>query len=70
MTVDPRGLPFAAWLTAFVPVAVLVLGSGSLLLAQAAIFAIGACLGCVVYLRWRRFTVRRTPSRHFEGAHA
>jgi len=43
--VDPRGLRFAAWLTAAVLAVVLVTGSGPLLAAQAAVFAVGAFLG-------------------------
>lgn len=101
MTVDPRALRFAAWLTTIVLVLVLVLGSGWLLLAQTAIFAIGAVAGLrfspyglvfrrlvaprlgppgqtepaapprfELYLLWRRFTVRRNPSRHSEGVPA
>ena len=41
MYVDPRGPRFGAWLTSAVLVAVLVSGSGWLLLAQAAVFAVG-----------------------------
>ncbi|MPZ96215.1 MAG: DUF4395 family protein [Propionibacteriales bacterium] len=48
--VDPRGLRFAAALTAVVLAAVLVTGSTWLLAAQAAVFAIGAFAG-----------VRRSP---------
>ncbi|MDQ6875525.1 MAG: DUF4395 domain-containing protein [Actinomycetota bacterium] len=45
MSIDPRSPRFAAWLTSIVLAAVLVTGSGWLLLAQAAVFAIGAGLG-------------------------
>ena len=40
--VDPRGLRVVAWLTTAVLAAVLVTGSGLLLLAQAVVFALGA----------------------------
>jgi hypothetical protein len=40
--VDPRGLRFTAWVTTAVLAAVLVTASGWLLLAQAAVFALGA----------------------------
>jgi hypothetical protein len=43
--VDPRGLRFAAWLTAVVLAVVLVTGSGPLLAAQAVVFAVGAFVG-------------------------
>lgn len=45
MSIDPRGPRFAAWLTSIVLAAVLVTGNGWLLLAQAAVFALGAGLG-------------------------
>ncbi|MBA3249428.1 MAG: DUF4395 domain-containing protein [Geodermatophilaceae bacterium] len=45
MTVDSRGLRFAAWLTTAVLVVVLVTGSGWLLLAQSLVFALGAFFG-------------------------
>ena len=45
MKVDPRGMRFAAALTAAVLVAVLVTSSAWLLAAQAAVFAAGAVLG-------------------------
>ncbi|MGB9378497.1 MAG: DUF4395 domain-containing protein [Mycobacteriales bacterium] len=43
--IDPRGPRVAAWLTTVVLSAVLLTGSGWLLLAQAAVFATGAFLG-------------------------
>ncbi|MFE0464042.1 DUF4395 domain-containing protein [Kitasatospora sp. NPDC058965] len=43
--VDPRGPRFAAVLTTLVLLAVLATGSGALLAAQAAVFALGAGLG-------------------------
>ncbi|MEU8687285.1 DUF4395 domain-containing protein [Streptomyces sp. NPDC048665] len=46
--VDPRGPRFAAVLTTLVLLLVLVTGSGVLLAAQGAVFALGAVLG----LRW------------------
>ncbi|MFJ5035158.1 DUF4395 domain-containing protein [Streptomyces sp. NPDC088560] len=46
--VDPRGPRFAAALTTLVLLLVLVTGSGVLLAAQGAVFALGAVLG----LRW------------------
>jgi len=45
MKVDPRGLRFAAALSAAVLVAVLITGSAWLLAAQAVVFGIGAFLG-------------------------
>jgi hypothetical protein len=45
MKVDPRGLRFAAALSAAVLVAVLVTGSGWVLAAQAVVFGIGAIFG-------------------------
>jgi Domain of unknown function (DUF4395) len=48
MFVDPRSPRFAAWITTAVLAVVLVTGSGWLLLAQAAVFAVGAFAG----LRW------------------
>jgi hypothetical protein len=48
MFVDPRSPRFAAWITTVVLAVVLVTGSGWLLLAQAAVFAVGAFAG----LRW------------------
>jgi hypothetical protein len=45
MKVDPRGLRFAAALSALVLVVVLITSSGWLLAAQAAVFAVGAVLG-------------------------
>jgi heme/copper-type cytochrome/quinol oxidase subunit 4 len=39
--IDPRGPRFAAWITTFVLAAVLLTGSGWLLLAQAVVFALG-----------------------------
>jgi hypothetical protein len=43
--IDPRGARFAAWVTTLVLSAVLITGSGWLLLAQAAVFAVGAAAG-------------------------
>ncbi|EIV94269.1 DUF4395 domain-containing protein [Frankia sp. QA3] len=43
--VDPRGLRFTAAITSVVLAAVLVTGSGWLLLAQTAVFAVGAVAG-------------------------
>ncbi len=51
MYVDPRGPRFGAWLTTVVLAAVLVTGSGWLLLAQTAVFALGAGGG----LRWHPY---------------
>jgi Domain of unknown function (DUF4395) len=48
MFIDPRSPRFAAWITTAVLAAVFVTGSGWLLLAQAAVFAVGAFAG----LRW------------------
>jgi Domain of unknown function (DUF4395) len=48
MFIDPRSPRLAAWITTVVLAAVLVTGSGWLLLAQAAVFAVGAFAG----LRW------------------
>jgi hypothetical protein len=48
MFIDPRSPRFAAWITTAVLAAVLVTGSGWLLLAQAAVFAVSAFAG----LRW------------------
>ncbi len=45
MSVDPRGPRFAAVLTTVVLAAVIVTGSGWLLLAQTVLFALGATLG-------------------------
>ena len=45
MTVDVRGPRFAAWVTAVVLAVALLLGSGVLIAAQAAVFAIGAFAG-------------------------
>ncbi len=45
MSVDPRGLRFAAALTATALALVLVTGSGWLLLAQTVVFALGAFVG-------------------------
>jgi len=53
MYVDPRGPRFAAALTTVVLAAVLLTGSGWLLAAQAAVFAIGAFAG----LRWAPYGV-------------
>lgn len=43
--VDPRGLRFTAWVTTVVLAVVLLTSSGWLLLAQTAVFAVGAGLG-------------------------
>ena len=43
--VDPRGLRFAAAITAVILAAVLISGNGWLLAAQAAVFAVGAVAG-------------------------
>ena len=53
MYVDPRGPRFGAALTTLVLAAVLVTGSGWLLLAQAVVFATGAVAG----LRWAPYGV-------------
>jgi len=53
MYVDPRGPRFAAAVTTVVLAAVLVTGSGWLLVAQAVVFAIGAVAG----LRWAPYGV-------------
>jgi hypothetical protein len=45
MTVDVRGPRFAAWITAAVLAVALLLGSGALVAAQAAVFAVGAFAG-------------------------
>jgi hypothetical protein len=45
MTVDVRGPRFAAWITAAVLAAALLLGSGALVAVQAAVFAVGAFAG-------------------------
>jgi len=49
--VDPRGPRFAAWVTAAVLAVTLLTSSGWLLLAQTAVFAIGAFIGlrCAPY---------------------
>jgi hypothetical protein len=53
MYVDPRGPRFGAALTTLVLAAVLVTGSGWLLVAQAVVFGIGAVAG----LRWAPYGV-------------
>src|SRR5436305_14195514 len=53
MYVDPRGPRFGAAVTTLVLAAVLVTGSGWLLVAQAVVFAIGAVAG----LRWAPYGV-------------
>jgi hypothetical protein len=53
MYVDPRGPRFGAAITSIVLAAVLVTGSGWLLLAQAVVFATGAVAG----LRWAPYGV-------------
>ena len=45
MSVDPRGLRIAAWITTVVLAVVLLTGSGWLLLAQTVVFALGAFAG-------------------------
>jgi hypothetical protein len=67
--VDPRGLRFAASLTAIVLAIVLITGSPILLGAQAVVFAIGAFLvcggrrtGCSSGTRWRSGLGRRPSS--------
>lgn len=45
MSVDPRGLRVAAWITTVVLAVVLLTGSGWLLLAQTVVFALGAFAG-------------------------
>ncbi len=45
MSIDPRGLRFAAALTSIVLAVVLLTGSGWLLAAQAAVFGVGAVAG-------------------------
>ena len=58
--IDPRGPRFAAWITSLVLAAVLLTGSGWLLLAQACVFALGT-LGKNPYaLFWRQFLRRGT----------
>lgn len=70
MTVDPRSLRFAAWLTTAVLVTVLVTGSGWLLLAQTVVFALGAVLGLRLapYGLFFRYVVapRLNPPTHTE----
>ena len=99
--VDPRGLRFAATLTALVLALVLVTGNGWLLAAQALglVFAVtgvvgfafgstvvgliataaaliaaflnaafGICLGCELYLLFRRTSTRRASAQHKEGS--
>ncbi|MGH8888142.1 MAG: DUF4395 domain-containing protein [Acidothermaceae bacterium] len=70
--VDPRGLRFAAAVTAVVLAAVLLTGSGWLLGFQAAVFGVGAFLA----LRWSPYSVvfrkliapRLGPPAHRESA--
>ena len=65
--IDPRGPRFAAWITTLVLAAVLLTGSGWLLLAQAGVFALGT-LGKNPYaLFWKRFLKRGEP-RELEDA--
>lgn len=72
MSVDPRGPRFAAAVTSAVLVAVLVTGSGALLAAQAAVFAVGAVAGPAWQpygLAFRRFVRPRLgPPAAFEDA--
>jgi hypothetical protein len=71
MKVDPRGLRFAAALSAAVLVAVLITGSAWLLAAQVAVFAVGALAGLryapygLVYRRLIR--PRLGPPAHTEA---
>jgi hypothetical protein len=72
---DPRGPRFAAAVTSVVLVLVLFLQSGWLALAQALVFtafalvaaflnaAFGLCLGCELYLAFRRLTRAEVPVR-------
>jgi hypothetical protein len=68
--VDPRGPRFAAALTTVVLLVVLVTGSGALLAAQAAVFALGALFGLRrspygwLFRRWVR--PRLAPPRELE----
>ena len=72
MKVDPRGLRFAAALSALVLVVVLIISSAWLLAAQAAVFVVGAVLGLqyasygLVYCALVR--PRLGPSRELEDA--
>lgn len=70
MTVDPRSLRFAAWLTTAVLVTVFVTGSGWLLLAQTVVFGLGAVLGLrrAPYGLFFRYVVapRLAPPKHTE----
>jgi Ca2+/Na+ antiporter len=70
--IDPRGPRFAAWITTLVLAVVLLTGSGWLLLAQAAVFALGT-LGHNPYaLFWKhglpKLGVTRTPPAELEDA--
>jgi Ca2+/Na+ antiporter len=67
--VDPRGLRFAASLTAFVLALVLVTGNGWLLAAQALVFALGAVDQSPYGLLFRRFVRPRLgPPAQLEDA--
>jgi MFS family permease len=67
--VDPRGLRFAATLTAVVLVLVLVTGNGWLLAAQALVFALGAVDQSPYGLLFRRFVRPRLgPPAELEDA--
>ncbi len=65
--IDPRGPRFAAWITTFVLAAVLVTGSGWLLLAQAVVFALGAAGRNPYALFWKKY-LKRTPPVELEDA--
>lgn len=69
MHIDPRGPRFAAAVTSLVLAAVLVTGSGWLLGAQAAVFALGAANHSPYTLVFRRFVrPRLTPPAELEDA--
>jgi hypothetical protein len=65
VSVDPRGLRFAAWITTLVLAAVLVTESPWLLAAQAVVFALGASGRNPYALFWKQF-LRRTPPTELE----
>lgn len=70
--IDPRGQRFAATLTTLVLAAVLLTGSALLLLAQAAVFAVGVLAGPArtpyAWLYRTALRPRRGPPRHLEDA--
>jgi Domain of unknown function (DUF4395) len=75
MHVDPRGQRFAALVSTVVLALVLITGSGWLLAAQAAVFAVGAVLGLTyapygLVFRWlvRRRVLRLGPPAELEPA--